>query len=700
MTNHKRFALVGNPNSGKTSTFNLLTGSNQYVGNWPGVTVERKSGKYVKDKTLVIQDLPGIYSLSPFTPEEKVTRDYLLSDDYDVIINIVDATNIERNLYLTTQLIEIGKPVVLALNMTDLLARNQIFIDTEKLSYALGIPVVNISALKNIGVDSLVAQAQKAGTPQVTLHYDERFEASLAELSAVTNVTNRFELVKIFENDAEIIARAALSAGQAEEVSEIVTIAENIFLDDRQSIVVNERYQYLTSLADLVESRTQGLRLNVSDKIDQFVTSRIFGLPFFLLVMWAVYYLSIQTVGTMGTDYLNDQLFGEIVPNLAKQVLDALQIAPIGQNLVIDGIIAGVGAVLGFIPQIFVLFVCLGILEDSGYMSRVAFVMDRVFRRFGLSGKSFIPMLIATGCGIPGVMASRTIENERDRRITIMVTTFMPCSAKLPIIALVAGSLFPNNSLIAPSAYFVGIFTIVISGIMLKKSKFLGGSVTPFIMELPNYHLPKWSNVLRYAFDKALSFIKRAGTIILATTILLWFLVTFNFKLQVVDTEHSILAALGRLIMPLFQPLGWTSWQATVSTFTGLLAKETLVSTMGVLYHAKGSGDLNAAMQGHFTALSAYTLLMFNLLCAPCFAAIGAIFREMGTAKWTAIAVGYQCTIAYIFSFIVYQMGTALMTGHINILTLLACLCVVMGGYLIFRKPAYRAPQFSESVSV
>lgn len=700
MTNHKRFALVGNPNSGKTSTFNLLTGSNQYVGNWPGVTVERKSGKYVKDKTLVIQDLPGIYSLSPFTPEEKVTRDYLLSDDYDVIINIVDATNIERNLYLTTQLIEIGKPVVLALNMTDLLARNQIFIDTEKLSYALGVPVVNISALKNIGVDSLVAQAQKAGPPQVTLHYDERFEASLAELSAATNISSRFELVKIFENDAEIIARAALSAGQAEEVSEIVTIAENIFLDDRQSIVVNERYQYLTSLADLVESRTQGLRLNVSDKIDQFVTSRIFGLPFFLLVMWAVYYLSIQTVGTMGTDYLNDQLFGEIVPNLAKQVLDALQIAPIGQNLVIDGIIAGVGAVLGFIPQIFVLFVCLGILEDSGYMSRVAFVMDRVFRRFGLSGKSFIPMLIATGCGIPGVMASRTIENERDRRITIMVTTFMPCSAKLPIIALVAGSLFPNNSLIAPSAYFVGIFTIVISGIMLKKSKFLGGSVTPFIMELPNYHLPKWSNVLRYAFDKALSFIKRAGTIILATTILLWFLVTFNFKLQVVDTEHSILAALGRLIMPVFQPLGWTSWQATVSTFTGLLAKETLVSTMGVLYHAKGSGDLNAAMQGHFTALSAYTLLMFNLLCAPCFAAIGAIFREMGTAKWTAIAVGYQCTIAYIFSFIVYQMGTALMTGHISILTLLACLCVVMGGYLIFRKPAYRAPQFSESVSV
>lgn len=700
MTNHKRFALVGNPNSGKTSTFNLLTGSNQYVGNWPGVTVERKSGKYVKDKTLVIQDLPGIYSLSPFTPEERVTRDYLLSDDYDVIINIVDATNIERNLYLTTQLIEIGKPVVLALNMTDLLARNQIFIDTEKLSYALGVPVVNISALKNIGVDSLVAQAQKAGTPQVTLHYDERFEASLAELSAVTNVTNRFELVKIFENDAEIIARAALSAGQAEEVSEIVTIAENIFLDDRQSIVVNERYQYLTSLADLVESRTQGLRLNVSDKIDQFVTSRIFGLPFFLLVMWAVYYLSIQTVGTMGTDYLNDQLFGEIVPNLAKQVLDALQIAPIGQNLVIDGIIAGVGAVLGFIPQIFVLFVCLGVLEDSGYMSRVAFVMDRVFRRFGLSGKSFIPMLIATGCGIPGVMASRTIENERDRRITIMVTTFMPCSAKLPIIALVAGSLFPNNSLIAPSAYFIGIFTIVISGIMLKKSKFLGGSVTPFIMELPNYHLPKWSNVLRYAFDKALSFIKRAGTIILATTILLWFLVTFNFKLQVVDTEHSILAALGRLIMPLFQPLGWTTWQATVSTFTGLLAKETLVSTMGVLYHAKGSADLNAAMQGHFTALSAYTLLMFNLLCAPCFAAIGAIFREMGTAKWTTIAVGYQCTIAYIFSFIVYQMGTALMTGHISILTLLACLCVVMGGYLIFRKPAYRAPQFSESVTV
>lgn len=700
MTNHKRFALVGNPNSGKTSTFNLLTGSNQYVGNWPGVTVERKSGRYTHDKSVVIQDLPGIYSLSPYTPEEIVTRDYLLSDDYDAIINIVDATNIERNLYLTTQLIEIGKPLVLALNMTDLLARNQIFIDTEKLSYALGVPVVNISALKNKGIDTLVTHAEKASAPQVTLHYDERFEASLSELSAVTHLTNRFDLVKIFENDASIIARANLSTSQADEVSEIVAITEAIFLDDRQSIVVNERYQYLTALAEMVERRTQGVRLNVSDKIDQFVTSRIFGLPFFLLVMWAVYYFSIQTVGTMGTDFLNDKLFGEIVPDLAKQVLDALQIAPIGQSLIIDGIIAGVGAVLGFIPQIFVLFVCLGILEDSGYMSRVAFVMDRIFRRFGLSGKSFIPMLIATGCGIPGVMASRTIENERDRRITIMVTTFMPCSAKLPIIALVAGSLFPNNSFIAPSAYFVGIFTIVISGIMLKKSKFLGGSVTPFIMELPNYHLPKWSNVLRYAFDKALSFVKRAGTIILAATILLWFLVTFNFRLQVVDTEHSILAALGRSIMPIFEPLGWTSWQATVATFTGLLAKETLVSTMGVLYHAKGSATLNSAMQSHFTALSAYTLLMFNLLCAPCFAAIGAIFREMGTAKWTGIAVGYQCGIAYIFSFIVYQFGSVFMTGHTTVLTYLALLCVVVGGYLIFKKPAYQTTKFSESVAV
>ena len=700
MTDNKRFALVGNPNSGKTSTFNLLTGSNQYVGNWPGVTVERKSGKYAKDKTIIIQDLPGIYSLSPFTPEENVTRDYLLSDDYDVIINVVDATNIERNLYLTTQLIEIGKPVVIALNMTDLLIKHDIFINTEKLSYSLGVPVVNISALKNQGFEELVSLSQKARPPQVELHYDERFEASLAELASATHVSNRFELIKVFENDEKIIEHVALSAKQAEEVSDIIAIAEDIFLDDRQSIVVNERYQYLTNLAAMVESRSKGVRLNFSDKIDQFVTSRIFGFPFFLFAMWAVYYVSIQTVGIMGTDFVNEKLFGEIVPQYAQSLLDALHIAPIGQSLILDGIIAGVGSVLGFVPQIFVLFICLGILEDSGYMSRVAFVMDRIFRRFGLSGKSFIPMLIATGCGIPGVMASRTIENERDRRITIMVTTFMPCSAKLPIIALVAGSLFPNNSLIAPSAYFVGIFTIVISGIMLKKTKLLGGSVTPFIMELPNYHLPKWSSVLRYAWEKGLSFIKRAGTIILAMTILLWFLTTFNFRLQVVDTEQSILAGIGRVIMPLFVPLGWTSWQATVSTFTGLLAKETLVSTMGVLYHAKGSAALNTAMQSNFTALSAYTLLLFNLLCAPCFAAIGAIYREMGTAKWTGIAVGFQCAIAYIFSFIVYQLGHAFVTGQVGILAVLAVLMLGMGGYLVFRKPVYQAPQLAESVTI
>jgi ferrous iron transport protein B len=698
MTENKRFALVGNPNSGKTSTFNLLTGSNQYVGNWPGVTVERKSGKYAKDKSLVIQDLPGIYSLSPFTPEENVTREYLLSDDYDVVINIVDATNIERNLYLTTQLIEIGKPVVIALNMTDLLVKNNIFIDTEKLSYSLGIPVVNISALKNHGFDELVAAAKKAQVPEVHLHYDERFEASLIEIAKVTHLDNRFKLIKIFENDAKVLAELSLTEKQVDEISEIVEITEDIFLDDRQSIVVNERYQYLSTLVAMVESKTQGVRLNVSDKIDQFVTSRIFGFPFFLFVMWAIYYISIQTVGTMGTDWVNEKLFGEVVPDLAQKALDALNIAPIGQSLVLDGIIGGVGAVLGFVPQIFVLFICLGILEDSGYMSRVAFVMDRIFRRFGLSGKSFIPMLIATGCGIPGVMASRTIENERDRRITIMVTTFMPCSAKLPIIALVAGALFPNNSLIAPSAYFVGIFTIVVSGIMLKKTKILGGSVTPFIMELPNYHLPKWTNVLRYSFDKGVSFVKRAGTIILATTILLWFMMTFDFHLQVVETDKSILSDIGRAIMPIFAPLGWTSWQATVSTFTGLLAKETLVSTMGVLYHAKGGASLNAAMQSNFTALSAYTLLLFNLLCAPCFAAIGAIYREMGTAKWTGIAVGFQCALAYIFSFVVYQLGNVVVTGEMGLGAVIAIFILVVGCYFLFRKPTYPTPKLSESV--
>ncbi|MDR1605743.1 MAG: ferrous iron transport protein B [Streptococcaceae bacterium] len=700
MTKNMRFALVGNPNSGKTSAFNLLTGSNQYVGNWPGVTVERKTGKYTKDKSIVIQDLPGIYSLSPFTPEENVTRDYLLSDDYDVIINIVDATNIERNLYLTTQLIEIGKPLVIALNMTDLLVKNNIFIDTEKLAYSLGVPVVNISALKNQGFAELVAISQKAAQPEVHLHYDERFEASLSEIQAVMQLDNRFELIKLFEQDQKIAEKVGLTPAQAKEISEIIDITEQILLDDRQSIVVNERYQYLTTLVAMVESKTQGIRLNFSDKVDQFVTSRLFGLPFFLFVMWAVYYVSIQTVGVMGTDWVNDVLFGDLVPTFVQKVLDLFHIAPIGQSLVLDGVVAGVGAVLGFVPQIFVLFICLGILEDSGYMSRVAFVMDRIFRRFGLSGKSFIPMLIATGCGVPGVMASRTIENERDRRITVMVTTFMPCSAKLPIIALVAGALFPKNSLVAPSAYFVGIFTIIISGIMLKKTKMLGGSVTPFIMELPNYHLPKWSNVLRYAFDKGLSFIKRAGTIILATTILLWFLMTFDFHLRVVETEQSMLADLGHAIMPLFAPLGWTSWQATVSTFTGLMAKETLVSTMGVLYHAKGGAALDAAMQSHFTQLSAYTLLLFNLLCAPCFAAIGAIYREMGTAKWTGIAVGFQCGIAYILSFIVYQLGHVLATGTMGLGAVIAIFILVIGCYLVFRKPTYQLASIKESVTV
>ena len=700
MIDNKRFALVGNPNSGKTSTFNILTGSNQYVGNWPGVTVARKSGKYTKDKTIAIQDLPGIYSLSPFTPEEKVTRDYLLSDDYDVVINIVDATNIERNLYLTTQLIEIGKPVVLALNMTDLLERNNISIDIEKLSYALGIPVINISALKNKGFDALIAASKKAVNPEVVLSFDERFEASIAEISAVTTIENRFSLIKLFEKDAEMTQLAHLSPAQEKEVTEIVTITEKIFLDDRQSIVVNERYQYLTTMVAMVESKSQGIRLNFSDKIDSFVTSRIFGLPFFLFVMWAVYYISIQTVGISGTDWVNDVLFGELVPGIAQKILDFLHIAPIAQSLVLDGIISGVGAVLGFIPQIFVLFICLGVLEDSGYMSRVAFVMDRIFRRFGLSGKSFIPMLIATGCGIPGVMASRTIENERDRRITIMVTTFMPCSAKLPVIALVAGALFPHNSLIAPSAYFVGILTIIISGIMLKKTKMLGGSVTPFIMELPNYHLPKWSNVLRYAFDKGISFIKRAGTIILAATILLWFLQTFDFHLHVVETDKSILADIGRVIMPVFLPLGWTSWQATVSTFTGLLAKETLVSTMGVLYHAKPGVELETAMQHNFTQLSAYTLLLFNLLCAPCFAAIGAIYREMGTAKWTGIAVGFQCGIAYAISFIVFQLGSSIATGRVDIGTVLAVVTLAIGCYYLFKKPTYLTPSLKESVNV
>ena len=692
-------ALIGNPNCGKTSLFNLMTGNRQRVGNWPGVTVERKSGTYKSDKSLVIQDLPGIYSMSPYSPEELVARDYLLSHEADAILNIVDSTNLERNLYLTTQLLEAGLPVTIVLNMSDILKSQGKFIDEEKLSYHMGVPVVSTSATKNTGIEKAIKLAKKSAQVDSSFAYptyDKRFEVALAEIidvlgTAVLASDARFYAIKLFEGDQQVWEQLSLSDFQKKEIKDIIKITEEIYTEDAESILINERYAFIEKVAKLAQTKEDDFALTLSDKIDQIVTNRFLALPIFAMVMWLVYYLSIQTVGIMGTDWANDVLFGEWVPNAVGSVLESLKVDAWMQGLILDGIVAGCGAVLGFVPQIFVLFLCLGILEDVGYMSRVAFVMDRIFRRFGMSGKTFIPMLIATGCGVPGVMASRTIENERDRRITVMTTTFMPCSAKLPIIALVAGAFFPKNPWIAPSAYFVGIGAIVLSGIALKKTRLLGGMASPFIMELPSYHLPKTSSVLRYAFNKAMSFIKRAGSVIFVMNILIWFMSTYSFTLEAVDTENSILASIGRSFSVLFAPLGFGNWRATVATVTGLVAKETVVATFGILYNVKDASEsshgLWSNLQLDYTALSAYSFLVFNLLCAPCFAAVGAIKRVMISLGWTWLAIAFQTGLAYSVSLIIYQLGL-LLTGHaVTIWTGIAVLLVLVFAYLIMRKP-------------
>ncbi|WP_049507882.1 ferrous iron transport protein B [Streptococcus anginosus] len=695
----KELALAGNPNSGKTSLFNILTGSSQHVGNWPGVTVEKKSGLFRKNKEIIIQDLPGIYSLSPYTSEEMVSRNYLLSGNADAILDVVDATNLERNLYLSLQLIETGIPVVLALNMSDVVEKQGKWIDTTKLSYQLGVPVVATSALKKTGIDQVMRQAlREIERTDETIYpiYDSHFEAALSEIirilgNAAPQKQARFYAIKLFERDKELSEQLALSDFQKTEIEDAIRITEEIYTEDAETIVVNARYEFIEAAVKMALQADVN-QLSLSDKIDRIVTNRYLALPIFALVMWLVYFLSIQTIGTMGTDWTNDILFGEWIPNGVKSLLEQLAVADWLQSLIIDGIIAGCGAVLGFVPQIFVLFICLGILEDIGYMSRIAFVMDRIFRRFGLSGKSFIPMLISTGCGVPGVMASRTIENERDRRITIMTTTFMPCSAKLPIISLIAGAFFPDNPWIAPSAYFVGMGAIILSGIALKKTASLGGAVAPFIMELPSYHLPQVKTVLRYAGQKALSFIKRAGTIIFVTNIFIWFASSYNFSLQAVETENSILATLGKGLAWIFTPLGFGNWRATVAAITGLLAKETVISTFGILYKVtdatETTKELWTNLQQHYTALSAYSFLVFNLLCAPCFAAIGAIHREMGNAKWTWIAISFQTLLAYNVSLVIYQFGQVLLYGKgISFGTIFALFVVAVGLYFIFRKP-------------
>lgn len=701
----KHIALAGNPNSGKTTLFNLLTGTNQRVGNWPGVTVERKSGTIKKRKHLLIQDLPGIYSLSPYTPEERVARDYLIADQPAAILNVLDATNLERNLYLTLQLLEMGLPIVIALNMTDALKSQGRSINSDQLSYQLGVPVQPISALKKLDISQLLHEVEKITNQQaepIYPQYDKQFEAGLAQVidllsDSIPNHQKRFYAIKLLEQDQVILDQLQLNAQDMLDLTEIIAILEKIYADDMEAIIVNQRYQFIEKITELV-TKDSDKAFNLSDNIDRLVTNRFLALPIFAAVMWLTYFLSIQTVGTMGTDWVNDVLFGELVPGLIQANLDRFEIAGWLQSLVLDGIIAGCGAILGFVPQIFVLFVCLGILEDIGYMSRVAFVMDRIFRRFGLSGKSFIPMLISTGCGVPGVMASRTIENEQDRKITIMTATFMPCSAKLLIISLVAGAFFPDNPWIAPSAYFVGMAAIVLSGMALKKTKQLGGVASPFIMELPSYHLPKLSTVLRYAFDKALSFIKRAGTIIFVTNIIIWFSSSYNWSLQMVETDESILASIGHSFSLLFAPLGFGNWRATVAAITGLLAKETVIATFGILYKlgetTEENPELWGLLQQDYTALSAYSFLVFNLLCAPCFAAIGAIHREMGEAKWTWIAIGFQTGLAYASSLVIYQVGNC---TYLRTITNRLDIYRYLSNYHSHLQPSEKTSQYSSN---
>lgn len=694
------FALIGNPNSGKTSAYNQLTGSMQQVGNWPGVTVERKSGRVKKNTQLLIQDLPGIYSLSPYTPEEIVTRNYLIKDHPDAILNIVDVTNLERNLYLTTQLMEMGIPLVVGLNMMDILKKTGKKINLEKLSYGLGAPIVAMSALKGQGLDDLVQQG-KVVTETFPLQinyptYDDKLEVALAEIikvlgNSVLKTQARWFAIKLFERDEAINQELDLSTFQKKEIEEIIQLTEKVFQDQSDAIIINERYQFITRLVALCTVNQGEVSLSISDKIDQIVTHRWLALPIFAFIMWLVYYFSIQTIGTIGTDWVNDQLFGQYVPEFVAGWLETWQVQPWLQSLILDGILAGVGAVLGFLPQIMVLFFCLALLEDCGYMARIAFVMDRLFRKFGLSGKSFIPMLIATGCGVPGVMASRTIENEQDRRLTVMVTTFMPCSAKLPVIALIAGDFFPGRSWVAPSAYFMGMLAIILSGIALKKTKLFSSDPAPFIMELPTYHWPRFENIWRQTFDRGFSFVKKAGTLIFVSSIFIWFTSNYNFTFKQVASEESILANLGRLFAPIFTPLGWGNWQAVVATTTGLIAKENIIGTMGILY-----GNLNEVsetgkeiwpqLQQSFTSVAAYSFLAFNLLCAPCFAAVGAIHREMASLKWTLLAVGYQCALAYVVSFILYQLGSVLFEGQsATSATLLAVLTTIWLGYRIVK---------------
>jgi len=737
-----RIALAGNPNCGKTTLFNALTGANQFVGNWPGVTVEKKEGKLKNHKDVVITDLPGIYSLSPYTLEEVVARNYLIDEKPDAILNIVDGTNLERNLYLTTQLVELGIPVVIAINMMDIVNKNGDTIYPKKLEEAMGVPVVEISALKGTGIEKAAEVALKEAQSGKVIKPKHSFSGSVEHAFAhieelvlhdQPESIQRWYAIKLFERDEKIQEKLGLSQEKIDHIEKDIKACEEEMDDDAESIITGERYDYIgTIISSSLKKVKQGMTL--SDRIDSIVTNRILALPIFAVVMFIVYYVSVTTVGGWATDFTNDQLLGDdgwnflgieglYIPGLHAAIVDGL--TAIGcnavlQDLITEGIVSGVCAVLGFVPQIFVLFIFLAFLEGCGYMARVAFIMDRIFRKFGLSGKSFIPMLIGSGCGIPGVMASRTIENERDRRMTIMTTTFVPCGAKLPIIALIAGAFFDNSGMVAVSSYFVGVAAIICSGIILKKTKMFAGEASPFVMELPAYHLPTVGSVLRSMWERGWSFIKKAGTIILLSTIVIWFLMSFGFQdgsfgmLDFASVEDdveayaamqksSILAIIGSALAFIFKPLGFGTWQLSVAAITGLVAKENVVATIGMTYGiaeaAEDGADYWTMLAASVPAIGGYAYLVFNLLCAPCFAAMGAIKREMNNTKWFWFAIGYQCLLAYAVSLCIYQIG-GLFTGDVafNFGTIVALALVVGFGYLLFRKDKYKVYGGSKNV--
>ena len=697
-----KIALAGNPNSGKTTLFNALTGSNQFVGNWPGVTVEKKEGKLKGHKDVKLMDLPGIYSLSPYTLEEVVARNYLINEVPDAIINIVDGTNIERNLYLSTQIMELGIPVIMAINMMDIVEKKGDKIHIDKLSEKLGCEVVEISALKGNGIKELANKAVKLAESKkenkIVHKFNEKVETIIDETEAllsseVPDAQKRFFAIKLLEKDDKISENLKV----VPNVNNQIEALEKEFDDDTESIITNERYEYISSIIKGCYTKSNKEKLTTSDKIDRIVTNRWAALPIFAIVMFVVYYISVTTVGTIVTDWTNDVLFGEIIPPAIEKVLVALNCADWLQGLILDGIVAGVGAVLGFVPQMLVLFFFLAVLESCGYMARVAFIMDRIFRKFGLSGKSFIPVLIGSGCGVPGVMASRTIENDRDRKMTIMTTTFIPCGAKLPIIALIAGALFDGAWWVAPSSYFVGVAAIIVSGIILKKTKMFAGDPAPFVMELPAYHLPTVGNVLRSMWERGWSFIKKAGTIITLSTILLWFLMNFgwldgHFGMLDMETQlnDSILAKIGGVIAPIFKPLGWGNWKMAVAAVTGLIAKENVVSTFGMLFGfgseiAEDGQEVWGTLAHSMSAIAAYSFLVFNLLCAPCFAAMGAIKREMNNTKWFFFAIGYQCGLAYLVSLCIFQIGSLFTGATFGFGTIVAVAIIIAFVYLLFR---------------